>query len=338
MNCRRVARCALLGTLLVTAAPAVHAQEVGPAAQARFDEGVKAYDRGDFEAARQAFLETRKLTTRVSVLRNLAQSEMKTGHPLDALNHFRDYVADPSIARDKRDRAVKAMAEAYHQTGHLVISAEPTARVLVDGAAVTAVDGAVDVTAGPHEVEARAGERHATRTVDAAAGVVTKVDLPLPAVATDGVPATVAGGNPVPPAKSEPGPANDAVSTGAGGSSGGAARWVTAGTLGAVGVVGLVLGGVFASKASSAISDLGTLGPGISCPGDSRCGRAADDLTSHDHDRNAEVSFLVSGGVLVAASIVVAIVWPQSSPVATAGRASSAPVRSSALTPLSFTF
>ena len=307
MSFRKASTCALVGALF--AATGAQAQDIGGAAQARFDEGVRAYDRGDFETARRAFLETRRLTPRVSVLRNLAQSELKTGHPLDALNHFREYVADPSIPREKRDRAVKALAEAYQQTGHLVVTTEPSARVLVDGAPVVAADGVVDVTAGSHDVEARAGARHAMRTVQAAAGALTQVDLPLPP-ATPEAPTAITS-----PASATPPAATMDPSAGSGASGASSARWVTAGAIGAVGVAGLVLGGVFASKAASAQEDVEHAANaihGVCHQGSAACDALSQDLDDRNHDRNAEVVGFLVGGGLVAASVVTALVWPRS--------------------------
>ena len=53
-------------------------------ARRRFQEGVKFFDQKKFEEARAAFLQAYALKHHPAVLLNLAQSEIRSGHPLEA--------------------------------------------------------------------------------------------------------------------------------------------------------------------------------------------------------------------------------------------------------------
>ena len=81
---------ACLATLLLAAAGLV--ADIGPAkaqekdavtemARRRFQEGVKFFDQKKFEEARAAFLQAYALKHHPAVLLNLAQSEIRSGHP-----------------------------------------------------------------------------------------------------------------------------------------------------------------------------------------------------------------------------------------------------------------
>ena len=58
------------------------------AARARFQEGVEAFDKGNYEAARASFKQAYALRQHPAVLLNLAQSCLKSGHYLEAAKCF----------------------------------------------------------------------------------------------------------------------------------------------------------------------------------------------------------------------------------------------------------
>ena len=250
----------ILGTARVASA-----QDVSVVAEAHFAAGVKAYDRKDFETALQEFKQSYKLSPSPSILRNIGQCELKTGRPLDALVAFRAYMSDPALPKRKKQLAEASVAEAYQRTGHLSVMHESDAHVRIDGVDAELVEGAYDVTAGPHGVQVSAGDRAGSKQVDALPGRVTLVEVALakPApVAPVSPPATQA---PTVDASSSSSAPPDARSATSGAST---AKWITVGSLGAVGVAGLVLGGVFAGHASSARDDGETLLKGAVCPSD----------------------------------------------------------------------
>ncbi|MFO0672060.1 MAG: hypothetical protein U0235_20950 [Polyangiaceae bacterium] len=66
------------------------------AARARFQEGVSLYDKGQYEAARAAFLQAYALRKHPAVLLNLAQSSLRSGRPLEASKYFQQYLRESS--------------------------------------------------------------------------------------------------------------------------------------------------------------------------------------------------------------------------------------------------
>ena len=324
---------ALLALAVLATARVGSAQDVSVVADAHFATGVKAYDRKDFETALQEFKQSYKLSPSPSVLRNIGQCELRTRRPLEALVAFRAYASDPSVPKHKRQLAAASVAEAYQQTGHLSVVRESDARVRIDGVDAELVEGAYDVTAGSHEVQVTTRDRAGSKRVDALAGRITLVEVSLTKLAPPApeVVAPVA----VPPSTTTASPSLTAdASPATGGSS--TAKWVTVVSVGTVGVAGLVLGGVFAAKASAAQSDAETSFKGASCPSDPRCSAGAVRLSTYGTDHNAEVVSFIVGGALVATSVVLAFAWPKHS-MAAAARFLPGPAMGPP-SPLSFTF
>src|SRR5882724_7293141 len=104
MMSRHAARlfCALGVAFLVTVPRTSHAQDDATIemARQRFREGVQYYDQHQFEKARLAFLQAYALKPHPSVLLNLAQSELRSGHPDDAALHFSQYLRINTAAND----------------------------------------------------------------------------------------------------------------------------------------------------------------------------------------------------------------------------------------------
>ena len=81
-------------------------------ASARFQTGLKYYDAHDFESARLAFTQAYAVLQKPSILLNLALSELYSNHPVAAIGHFEQYIADASTPPDKRAKAKKHLEEA----------------------------------------------------------------------------------------------------------------------------------------------------------------------------------------------------------------------------------
>ncbi len=129
------------------------------AARARFAEGVDFYDKGEFEKARASFLQAYALHKHPAVLLNLAQSSLRSGHPLDADKYFTSYMHDsPSLTAGQRAEAEKGLLEARAKLGRIeVAAASPGTAVTVDGDVVTTEGATVtDVEPGTHVVKAGA--------------------------------------------------------------------------------------------------------------------------------------------------------------------------------------
>ena len=125
------------------------------AARARFQEGVDAFDKGNFEAARAAFKQAYALKQHPAVLLNLAQSSLKSGHFLEAARFFQQYLNDPQ--GDKKADATKGLTDARSKLGRLDVNAPPGSGITVDTDVVgkTPMNEAVDVEAGNHTVKAK---------------------------------------------------------------------------------------------------------------------------------------------------------------------------------------
>jgi hypothetical protein len=109
--------------------------EVVKNARKRFQEGVTAADAGNFEAARVAFQQAYALKPHPSVLQNLGQSELRTGHHVEAARHLALFLIDPSVGTPAEREAVRAaLAEAETKVGKLVLDVDVEgAEVKVDG-------------------------------------------------------------------------------------------------------------------------------------------------------------------------------------------------------------
>jgi hypothetical protein len=118
-------------TVLLAASPvffcsAAQAQEkdaVTETARRRFQEGVKFFDQKRYEDARAAFLQAYALKRHPAVLLNLAQSEIRSGHSLEAARHFAGFLKESGTASPiERSEAEKGLAAARSKLGRIVIS------------------------------------------------------------------------------------------------------------------------------------------------------------------------------------------------------------------------
>src|SRR6266704_2025626 len=105
----------------VTFVPTASAQDkdaVTEVARRRFQEGVKYFDQKKYEEARAAFLQAYALKHHPAVLLNLAQSEIRSGHPLEAARHFSAYLRESAGASGtERSEAEKGLAAARTKLG-----------------------------------------------------------------------------------------------------------------------------------------------------------------------------------------------------------------------------
>jgi hypothetical protein len=138
-------------------AQAQNAQEdaLTKAARARFQEGVDAFDKGNYEAARAAFTQAYALKQHPAVLLNLAQSSLKSGHYLEAAKMFQKYLNDPQ--GDKKADASKGLTDARSKLGRLDVTAPPGSEVTIDSDVVgrTPMSEPIDVEAGNHTVHVK---------------------------------------------------------------------------------------------------------------------------------------------------------------------------------------
>jgi hypothetical protein len=172
-------------------------------ARRRFQEGVKFFDQKRFEEARAAFLQAYALKHHPAVLLNLAQSEIRSNHPLEAAKHFSAFLREsPSSSGAERSEAEKGLTASRSKLGKIQVTVAAGADVFVDGEAVgqSPLAEPVDAAPGNHNIEAKLNGRAANTSVSVTVGKSTSATLTL----ESGSPPPVA---PPPPSSSPPPPA-----------------------------------------------------------------------------------------------------------------------------------
>jgi|SRR5580658_274872 hypothetical protein len=329
---RRAVRLALLtvaSTLTLAVAPLVLAADEGPErdAQARFEEGLGRAKGGDFDAARISFTQAYAVLRRPRILWNLALSEEKTGHVLDALTHFKSVARDPSADEADRTGAQTHVAALYGQTAHIEVRAPAGAPVTIDGGPVIGtapLADVLDVAPGRHVVEARLAQGPAAVVVQPAAGEVVAASFLAPTPES-------AAASPTPPASPAEGTgktAGAAASTSSAPTAdtanahgpSDAARNIVVATVGGVAVAALVFGIYFGATSSSDAntanglrSHLGTMGC-VAPTGTAvaMCSQLADDVSSENRNAGLSTGMYVAAGALAVAGVVTWLVWPKS--------------------------
>ena len=201
------------------------------AARARFQEGVDAFDKGQYENARAAFLQAYALRKHPAVLLNLAQSSLKSGHAIESLKYFQQYLRDSTnpTAQQKAD-AEKGIAEARTKLGRLEISGPTGVEISVDSDRIgnAPLSEPVDVEAGTHTVRARyadgtaegktvgvnVGEKTAVKFGATAGSAAVPVPVPVPTPPAN-TPASPPPATPAPDAVVAPAAASSAPPPGA---------------------------------------------------------------------------------------------------------------------------
>ena len=177
-------------------------------ARARFQEGVEAFDKGQWENARLSFMEAYALKKHPAVLLNLAQSCVRAGHPGEAARYFSQFLREATQATPaQRADAEKGLAEARAKGGRVEVTAPNGTEILVAGPSgdvrlgTTPLTEPLDVDAGTTTLKGRAPDGTVeTVTVTVAAGQKTSVKLgPQASAAPTPVPVPA----PVPP-KTDP--------------------------------------------------------------------------------------------------------------------------------------
>ena len=308
-----IAACVLLWT---SRAPAGEA-DAGERSVALFKEGVAAGKAGDYARAEAAFRSSYALRPSGSTLRNWALTEMHLGKLVEALGHLKVALAAPGLTAEQRSDVQQNFDDAYRATGHLAVRTTEGARVAVDGVVVAGAapfDGPLDVLPGSRQVEARLAADVAHAEVDALAGQVVQVDLPVPAA------------RPEPPGPSlgidaRTSAHRELIGAQAPGEPSRTTTWWTAPHVGAVGlaaagVVGLGIGLYFDVRSNGAASDAGGLRSALGgqCMGpaaSSGCAALRDKIAEvHTDETIADVAFAAGATAAVGAAVVLALAGP----------------------------
>jgi hypothetical protein len=326
-------RWGVLSGALVTALSSAALANGGAAeheAQARFEEGIARVKAGNFDGARVSFTQAYAVLRRPYILWNLALAEEKTGHALDALEHFKDFARGRQDS-DERGGAQKHIAELMAQTGHLDVVARSGSQVFVDGAPEGTVPLAdsVDVAPGRHHVEAHTPQGEREVDVDVEAGQVLRVSLlPVTESALPPAPASNASAPSVssdsavfamqtarPPIAAPPAHPSDGTSS----SESSRRRTIVVVVAGATAAVSIAMGAYFALQSESDASTAAGFRAlhtsdycfQVTSANGSVCKQWNDAVQAQDRDVALSSVFYVTGGVLAVGAVATWFLWPK---------------------------
>lgn len=314
----RAGPCALLVAAVLTAAyPATAAGPpllVEQEANDRFKKGMEYAAQGHGERAWMMFTEAYSVAPTLKTLFNLAVLDVETKRYVDALRHFRAFLADPSARDADKATARRLMDEAYANTGHVRVERVLGASLSFAGSDKKSVDHAreveeLDVQVGRHTLVARKGDVEERREVEAPAGKsvtlrFTKFEAtsPAPSAPSTNVPPTptTLPAASAPSADVPPAPASTA-------------RTMTL-VFGGTALAALGIGAGFALAANGKRDEADRLSgqlPRGACDGvpDPRC--AELDAARDAHGARAQIAngFFIVGGVALLATGVSAYLW-----------------------------
>jgi hypothetical protein len=282
-------------------------------AEARFAEGLSRVKKQDYEGARLSFAQAYTVLHRPLILWNLALSEEKSGHPIDALTHFRKVAQDAPSEAD-RASARKHIDSLQAKTSRVDIEAPSGTTFTLDGSDVAGtapLGDPVDVIPGHHVIVAKLAISTKTSEVDTLAGQIAHVTFAAdpPAIAAAPAPAASVPVEPQPVPYTPPEPTQHPFWT---------ARTITAASLAglAVAATGVAIGFGVASQnhKSTADDDKGALGQsGCAAPtgNAAQCSALNDAVNSQNRDANLSNALYFTGGALAVGAIVSWFFWPK---------------------------
>jgi hypothetical protein len=318
----------LTAALVLATSSAAHAADdrATREAEARFTEGLARVKVKDFEAARLSFEQAYAVLHRPLILWNLALSEEKTGHALDALVHFRQ-VTREAVSESDRTSAQKHVDALMAELSRIDVQAPPGTTFAVDGTALSGVAplaDPIDVTAGHHALEAHmAAGVSKTSDVDALAGQVVHVtfaaDAPVPVAASAPAPSVAASAT---ASTQAPEPASPDVATAA--NPFWTPRTVTAATLAGAGVVAAGFGILFAVESNNnkkTVEGFKTAHPSQSyCSGSDApvCVTWKDAVNAQNRDAHISDAIYFAAAAFGVGAVVSWFFWPKHGPAKSA--------------------
>ncbi|WP_394822472.1 hypothetical protein [Pendulispora albinea] len=264
-------------------------------ASEQMDRGIEAVNAGDYEAARVYFKQAYSAVREPHALWNLAMAEKKSGrYILDAVGHFREYLADARISPEKKRKAEAMIRELSMQTARLRFEAAGNHEIHVGSKVLTSeeVRDGLDVLPGKYEIEARLNGRTSKQEIDAPAGRETSVRFADPS-------------SPQPPPNSAPSARTVQPRE----------KMVTVGALGVLGVASIATGIAFTVAKGNAQDRVNRhVGGNSACRGTpipEFCGSLDDDVRSVESSTSkANILLGVGIGALVSGAAVY-LLWPK---------------------------
>jgi hypothetical protein len=302
-----------------------------------FGEGLQLFAQKDFLHARVKFAEAYAKYPSPNSLLNLARSEQLSGECVDAVAHYRAYIAlpeNPRISTGDRGSAGIKLNECLARIGRIQVTAPRGAHVSVDGLAVVWNTGeSIDVTPGAHRVDIAFENLTKSRTTSPGEGEVTSVQWeepappvtpppevkPIPEVKIIEVPAAPVAVAPPPP---PPKPIEWKTTT----------KWPTVKVATTVGLGIVAVGSFIAAPSFLAVSlsnaaDANTLSTKLGASGCSGAAASSPDCVSLASKRSDQstfgalsATFFVIGALSTAGAIVAMVLMKNIHPLVTASR------------------
>jgi hypothetical protein len=280
-------------------------------AQVRFEEGVARVRSNNLTAALVSFQQAYAVAHNPVVVWNLALTEEKTNHALDALGHFKEYLRLTPGTDPDRASAQIHVDGLNAATGHIDVTAPAGATIAVDGGRALGpapLGDHVDVVPGHHDVEARFGTVVKTVGVEALAGQTTRADFSAleASVPVASPPPSVA---PPPPPVELPAQADEGF-----GPSSSTAMLVTVVVIGGAAVLASGAGLAFGIASSHQANEAATLRQDVpNCAGTTSpdCQRLASDVSAQQNDHVISTAMWIVGGTLAVGAVGTFLLWPR---------------------------
>lgn len=297
MSTRAWVQVAFVLAALTVAAPG-HADDAEvAAAQPRFKEGLELAAASNFEAARLKFVQAFAVLKTPAVAYNLALTEHKTGHDVDAVEHYRFFLKtsanDARITDAMRERARTNVAELVKKLLQIDVDAPAGARIVIDDTALEErPTEPVAVAPGRHRVEATLRGIVKTVVVEGQVGQLVKAKLDFRTQADAQMPER----RPSAPGRTTAG-------------------WVVPASLGVLGLGVVVVGAAMASASQTSKTDSESMrraSPGLCAPpAVPAC--ASYDAKRDDAQSQATLAYVAyaAGGVLLAGAVASFVFWPR---------------------------
>jgi hypothetical protein len=289
-------------------------------AMARFAEGNALHDAGREEEAYIKFTQAYAVYRRASVVFNLARTEQLTGRIVDAVAHYREYIAKPESETDANVRA-KARAnlvELAKRLGRIDVTAPAGSTLLVDGKSIgiAPLGQPLDVLAGKHTIEARNVQGSKTREAIVVAGSIATVAFAHPETALPPASTSKPATTPASATEAAP-PAKDSVSADTNHKGFFTPKVITSGAIFLGAIAGAGLGWYFGSASNSdsdratelrsQLQNSGGCPPGATSSG---CIDLQDTVDSQHREATLSKVFWITGGVLAIGALATWFMWP----------------------------
>ena len=192
MRTRRLLEATAIGALVLWPTLAWASPGPGPG-EAKFEEGVRAFEKGNYGEAVDDFNAAYNASHSATHLWNLALAEIKFNRPWEAYRDLTAFMMSPDANPEDQGHGSQLLKRVETQLGHLAIYAPAGAEILVDGETKGKAPLALPLLVDPmkpHLVEGHLGQRVAHSNVPApgSSRIDVKLDFPeeakpLPAAA-----------------------------------------------------------------------------------------------------------------------------------------------------------